>query len=184
MGAKPRDIQHTARRVTTIRVSELLIVLTLGVLWLGSLGLAIFNISRAKGAVEVTGFGLIFALVLVVLGLAFRWSINRFHHRVLEQQVNSLADNYESEVSLEFSETLKDQLRSSAALRTMMTEVIQLNKEVAAFSAVLHTDEEWDAFREAWQVKAKKLAERAEDDPSAVAIILEAIGRESMKARP
>jgi hypothetical protein len=183
MGARPSDMQPTARQVTTIRVSELLVVFTLGVLWLGSLGLAIFKISRANGADEVTGFGFIFALVLVALGLALRWSINRVHGRGLEQQVNSLADNYGSEVSLEFSETLKDQLRSSAALRTMMTEAKQLDEEVAAFSAVLHTDEEWEDFRKAWQIKAEKLAERAEDDPSAVAIILKAIERESMKGR-
>jgi HAMP domain-containing protein len=183
MGGRPRDIHPTAGRVTTIRVSELLIVFTLAVLWLASLGLAIFNISRANSAVEVASFGFIFALVLVALGLAFGLSIKRFHGRGLEQQVNSLADKYQSDASPEFSETLKDQLRSSAALRTMMTEVKLLNEEVAAFSAVLHTDEEWETFRGAWQVKAEKLAARAEDDPLAVAIILEAIERESMKGR-
>ena len=182
MSARPQDMQATARRVTAIWVSGLLIICTLGVLWLGSLGLAIFKISRAHGADEVAGYVVIFTSVLVALGVALRWFVNRFYDWWLGQRVNSLADNYQSEVSLEFSDAFKRQLRSSTTFQTTVIEAKGLAEEVAAFSAVPHTDEEWDAFRETWHAKTEEFAERiAEGDPLAAEVILKAIERESKR---
>jgi hypothetical protein len=71
-------------------------------------------------------------------------------------------------------------LRSSSTFQTTVIEAKRLAEEVAAFSALPHTDEEWDGFRKAWQTKAEKFAERiAEGDRLAVEVILKAIEKES-----
>jgi hypothetical protein len=180
MSAQPRDMQPSAWRVTVIWVSGLLIVSTLGVLWLVSLGAAIFLIYRAHGSDEVGAYVVLFALVLLILGNAFVRFVNRFYDWWLDKRVNAMADNYQSQVSLEFSETFKRQLRSSPTFQTTVIEAKGLAEEVAAFSAVLHTDEEWDAFRKAWRAKTEKFVERiAGSDPLAMEVILKAIEKES-----
>lgn len=169
-------------RVTFIWVCGLIIIFVLAIFWLGLLGLAIFKIYRAHGADEVGGYVVIFALVLVVSGAALRWFVNRFDDWWLDKRVNSLVDNYQSEVSLEFSETFKRQLRSSPTFQTTVIEAKKLAEEVAAFSALSHTNEEWDAFRSVWQAKAENFAERvAQGDTLAVEVILKAIEKESEK---
>jgi hypothetical protein len=96
--------------------------------------------------------------------------------------VNSLVDNCQSEVSLEFSETFKYQLGSSPTFQVTVIEAKKLAEEFAAFSAISHTNEEWDTFRKRWQAKTEKFAERiAEGDPLAVEVILRAIEKESAR---
>ncbi len=99
----------------------LVVILALAIFWLGSLGLAIFKIYGAHGADEVGGYVVIFALVLVVSGAALRWFVNRFYDWWRDTRVNSLVDNYQSEVSLEFSETFKGWLRSSPTFQATVS---------------------------------------------------------------
>jgi hypothetical protein len=169
-------------RVTFIWVCGLVIFVSLAIFWLGSLVLAIFKISRAHGANEVGGYVFIFLPILVVLGIAFRWFVNRFYDWWLGVRVNSLVDNYQSGVSLEFTETFKRQLRSSPTFQKTLIEAKKLAEELAAFSAISHTDEEWNTFRKRWQAKSERFAtEVAEGDPLAVEVILKAIEKESEK---
>jgi len=173
-------VKRNYMRVTFIWVCGLIIIFALAIFWLGSLGLAISKIYRAHGAGEVGGYVVIFALVLLVSGGWVWWFVNRFYDWWLDKRVNSLVDNYQSEVSLEFSETFKRQLRSSPTFQATVIEAKKLAEELAAFSAISHTNEQWETFRKGWQAKTKKFAENvAEGDPLAVQVILKAIEKES-----
>jgi hypothetical protein len=66
-------------RVTFIWVCGLIIILALAIFWLGSLGLAVFKICKPHGANDVGGYVFIFAGVLIVLGVALKWFVNRFY---------------------------------------------------------------------------------------------------------
>jgi len=170
--------------LTLIWVCGLIIVVVLGILWLGSLVLAVFTIRRAHGAGEIGGLVVIFVLVLLALGEAFRRFVNRLYDWWLDKRVNSMVDTYQSKVSLQFSETFKRQLRSSSTFQTTIIEAKTLAEEVAAFSAVSHNSEECDAFRKAWRARAEKFAERvAQGDPLAVEIVLKAIEKKSVAGR-
>jgi hypothetical protein len=187
-------------RVTLIWIGGLIIVLALGVLWLGSLGLGIFKIYGAHGAGEIGGYSVVFGLVLLATGIAIRWFVNRFHdwHRdqglepflkeindsVSNAQTQAHIDKLTLDFSSEFSETFKSQLRSSGTFQATVNEAQRLVEEFVAFSAVPHTNKESHTFREGWQAKTEKFAERiAGDDPLAVEVILKAIQKESEKKR-
>lgn len=193
-------------RVTLIWAGGLLIVFTLGILWLGLLGLAVFTLYRdyREYGAEVGSYvrDLIpLILVLVLLGAAIKWFVNRFYDwwvrmRVksimdtvqpvesLEQSLDCLVEKYQSEVSLEFSETFKHQLQSSPTFQATLNEATRLAFEVLSFYNAQHTDEERYNFQKAWQAKAEKFAERvANGDPLAVEVILKAIEKESKKER-
>lgn len=106
--------------------------------------------------------------------------VNRFYDWWLGQRVNSVIERYQQEVRLELSEDFKRQLRSSRAFRGTAIEATELVAEAAAYSAVPHSSEEQDAFRNAWRARAEKLAQRvAEGDPLAAQVILKAIEKES-----
>lgn len=177
--------------VTTIWAFGLIFIFALGILWLGTLGLAIFVTYRARAGAygEVDAGALVtiwilFALVLLALGVLLVALVNRFYDWWLKTRVNALADSYQSKVSLEFSETFKRQLRDSHTFQRTVFEAKKLAEEMVAFSAVSHTTEEWDAFREAWHAKTERFAERvAQGDLLAVEVILKAIEKESEKER-
>lgn len=178
-------------RVTLIWVCGWLIVVALGILWLGSLGLAIYTLYRAHGEVEAGSYVVIcvlLALVLVALGALLVRFVNRFYDWWFRKRVTFLFDgavnNYQSRVGLELSESFIEQLRSSPTFQASLAEATKLLLEAAAFSAVSHTEEETDFFRTAWWAKAEVFAERvAQGDPLAVEVILKAIEKESEKER-
>lgn len=155
-------------RVTVIWVCGLIIIFTLALFWLGSLGLAIFKTSRAHGADEVGDYVVSFALVLVALGATLIWFVNRFYDWHRDQQLSSLLKQIDERVeaqaridklmldfSSELSETFKSQLRSSATFQTTVIEAQKLVEEFEAFSAISHTNEERGTFRKAWQAKTE-----------------------------
>jgi hypothetical protein len=187
-------------RVTFIWVCGLIVIFTLGILWLGSLGLAVFKIYKAHGANEVGGHVVLFGFVLVILGTALKQSVDRFYQWHSDQRLNSLLkdidervsksqaqeyiDNLTLDFSSEFSETFKRQLRSSPAFHNTVMEAKNLVEEFVAFSAISHTDQEWNIFRKKWQSKSETFANRiAQDDPLAVEVILKAIEKESERSR-
>jgi hypothetical protein len=187
-------------RVTSIWVCGLIVIFTLGILWLGSFGLAVFKVYKAHDADEVAGRVAIFGFVLVILGAALKQSVDRFHQWHSDQRLNSVLndidervsksqaeeyiDNLTLDFSSEFSETFKRQLRSSSTFQHTVVEAKKLLGEFVAFSVVSHTDEQWNIFRKAWQAKNEAFANRiVQDDPLAVQVILKAIEKESQRSR-
>src|SRR5271170_7490078 len=169
-----------AIRVSFIWVCGLIFAFALTILWLCLLGLAIFELPKAYGWGAVISYAAVVFVVLMFLGAGFVRFVNGFYNWWLTQRVNSLADNYQSEVSMEFSETFIHQLRSSPTFQATVKEAKTLAEELAAFSASSHTDEERDTFRKFWQARADKFAKHvAEGDPLAVEVILKAIEKES-----
>jgi hypothetical protein len=93
MSAQTKDTQASARRVTIIWVSGLFSIFLLGILWLGSLGAAIFVIYRAHDGDEVRRYAVTFLIVLVALGAAFVLFVNRSYDWWLGTRANFLVSN-------------------------------------------------------------------------------------------
>lgn len=185
-------------RVTFIWVGGWLILIALGVLWIGLLVYAIYEIPQARATGDITGHIVGYTFALIVLALVHRRFVIEFAEWHRNQRVgavlkeidewfpatpdNAELDSLVREHTSEFSETFKQQLRDSPTFHATVLEATKLVAEMAAFSAVPHSREEQDAFREAWKAKSEKFAERvAQDDPLAVEVILKAIEKESKR---
>lgn len=86
-------------RMTFTWVCGLIIAFTLGLLWLSTVGVAIFQISRAHGVGEVGGYVVTFGLALVVSGIALRWFVKRFYRWYSGQRLNSVLKDIDEGVS-------------------------------------------------------------------------------------
>jgi len=173
--------------ITTIWVSGLAFGGAIALAWLGFLGYAIYALLQPRKTTDITANIIFCAVALVALGAVFIKFVNRFYDWWLEQRVSylvgqcdSMVDKYQSEVSLELSETFTRQLRDSPTFQATVLEATRLVLEWIDFSSVSHTDEERKTFRAAWEAKSKKFAERvAQGDQLAVEVILKAIEKES-----
>ena len=91
--------------------------------------------------------------------------------------------DYESRVTLNFSESMKSQLASSPTFQVTVTEATKLVLEAVVFQSSPHNEVERETFQRAWQAKFEKFSERiAQEDPLAVEVILKAIEKESQVA--
>jgi hypothetical protein len=79
---------------------------------------------------------------------------------VADQQEVQTLNQYVSDFSSSLPESFLDQLRSSPTLRATVIEAENLAQEAAVFGRTTHTDEEKDAFRQAWHAKVKEFSER------------------------
>lgn len=182
----PKATRHLYR-VTAIWVLGLIFGGTVALAWLGFLVYAIYGFRQARATGDINSYVIVCILLLVVLGAVFVKFVNRFYDWWAKQrasylvaQFDSLVDKYQEEVSLEFSETFKRQLRDSTTFQNTMHEATRLVLEAINVFNLPHTDEEREAFRKTWQAKAEHFAERvAQGDPLAVEVILKAIEKES-----
>jgi hypothetical protein len=188
-------------KVTVTWVGGLLGLLVLGLVWLGVLVVAIFQAFTAHDRQEVYRTLGAYAFLLLIVGLVFRSQFNKFydwcfHTRLqsilgdarpkgsLQERFDAVLEKYESQVSLELSETFKDQLRASPTFRATVQEAAKLVLEAVAFEGVPHSEEEREAFRKTWREKIEAFANRvAENDPLAVEVILKGIEKESERTR-
>jgi hypothetical protein len=105
----PADkLKQQIARMTFTWVCGLIIAFTLGLFWLCTFGVAIFQILRAHGAGEVGGYVVIFGLALVVSGIALRWFVNRFYHWYSGQRLNSVLKEIDGGVSKAQAQTRTD----------------------------------------------------------------------------
>jgi hypothetical protein len=135
------------------------------------------------------------AIALFFLGGWFVSSVNKFYDwcqkqalraiqaKTPEQHLDNLLKDYESRVTLNFSESMKSQLASSPTFQVTVTEATKLVLEAVVFQSSPHNEVERETFQRAWQAKFEKFSERiAQEDPLAVEVILKAIEKESQVA--
>ena len=183
----PKARRHFIR-VTTIWVLGLIFGATIAIAWLGFLGYAIYEFRQVRPTGhDLTSYIAGCVIFLVALGAVLIKFVNRFYDWWAKQpasylvaQFDALAEKWQQEVSLEFSEAFKQQLRDSPTFQDTMLEATRLVMEWIHFSNHSHTDEEQKTFRAAWEAKSEKFAERvAQGDPLAVEVILKVIEKES-----
>jgi hypothetical protein len=195
---KPKRI-----RVTVIWILGLAAVSTLAISWVGLLGLGGWEIYKAWGTREATNIAIGLGLILVFVGLAFYRLVNRFYdwwreqrlNALLEeidassnldrhvQRFNSITEEYESNVQIEFPEGLKARMASSDEFRATVQQAGRLLAEYVVFTAASHTEQEREAFQQDWRSRLDRIAENAaKNDPLAVEIILRTIEKESSRA--
>lgn len=175
-------------------------LLAIGLAWLATLGFTIYEFRFYRGS-GLMGFLAGCALALFFLGVWFVSTVNKFYDwwreqslkSVLkqieanttapEQRLDNLLKEYESRVTLNFSESMKSQLASSATFRVTVTEATKLVLEAIVFQSSPHNEVERETFQRAWRAKYEKFFERiAWEDPLAVEVILKAIEKESQGA--
>ncbi len=176
-------------------------LLVVGIAWLATLGFAIYEFRFYRGN-TLTSFLVGCALVLFFLGAVFVSTVNKFYDwwreqslksilnqieaktTTPEQRLDNLLKEYESRVTLNFSESMKSQLASSPTFQVTVTEATKLVLEAIVFQSGHHNKVEREAFQKAWKAKFEKFSERiAEEDPLAVEVILKAIEKESQGVR-
>jgi len=172
----------------------------IGIAWLATLGFAIYEFRFYRGRTLID-FLTSCALLLFFLGAAFVFTVNKFYDwwreqslkSVLkeieartttpEQRLDDLVKEYESRVTLNFSESMKSQLASSPTFQDTVTEATKLVLEAVLFQNSPHNEVERETFQRAWRAKFEKFSERiAQEDPLAVEVILKAIEKESQGA--
>ena len=188
---------HKRFKVTVIWVGGLLGLIVIDLVWLGVLVVAIYQAFRAHDRREVYETLGEYAVLLLIVGLGLRSQFNRFydwhfHTRLqsileearskgsLQERFDALVKNYESQVSLELSESFSEQLRASPTFRATVREAAMLVLEALAFEGMPHSEEE----RDTWKIKMEAFANRvAADDPLAMQVILQVIEKESERPR-
>ena len=186
--------------VTTVWLARWTWLLAIGIAWLATLGFAIyeFRFNRGKNLLDsLAGF----AVILLVLGVVFVRSVYKFHDWWADQRLKSILKEidappptplqrfhatlkeYESRVTLDFSEPMKRRLASSPTFKATVMEAAKLMLEAIVFQDSPHNEVEREMFQRTWQAKIEKFTERiAQDDPLAVEVILKAIEKESQGA--
>jgi hypothetical protein len=189
--------------ITFIWVTGLVLIFAIGVAWLATLGVAIYQFRFHRGGDDLIGFFTGYAVILFLLGVAFVLSVNRFYDWWADQRMksllkeidaatptpaqrlNALLKEYEPWASVNLSETLKSQLASSPKFQTTLAEAAKLALEATSFQSGFHTQEERETFQRDWKTKTEKFTERiAREDPLAVEVILKAIEKESQGLPP
>ncbi len=185
---------------TFIWLAGWVLVMLIGIAWLATLGFAIYEFRFYRGRTLID-FLTSCALLLFFLGAAFVFTVNKFYDwwreqslkSVLkeieartttpEQRLDDLVKEYESRVTLNFSESMKSQLASSPTFQDTVTEATKLVLEAVVFQNSPHNEVERETFQRAWRAKFEKFSERiAQEDPLAVEVILKAIEKESQGA--
>jgi hypothetical protein len=133
------------------------LLMVLGIAWLATLGFAIYEFRSYRGRTLID-FLAGYALLLLILGAAFVFTVNKSYDwwreqrlRSLlkeieartttpEQRLDGLLKEYESRVALNFSESLKTQLASSATFQVTVTEAAKLVLEVIVFQGSPHNE--------------------------------------------
>jgi hypothetical protein len=101
-----------------------------------------------------------------------------------DQRLDNLLKEYESRVTLNFSESMKSRLASSPTFQATVTEATKLVLEAIVFQSSPHNEVERGTFERAWRARFERFSERiAQEDPLAVEVILKAIEKESEGAR-
>lgn len=174
-------------------------LLVVGIAWLATLGFAIYEFRFYRGSTLIS-FLVGCALVLFFLGAVFVSTVNKFYNwwreqslksalkqieaTTTEKRLNNLLREYESRVTLNFSEAMKSQLATSRTFQVTITEATKLVLEAIVFQSGHHNEVEREAFQKAWKAKLEKFSERiAQEDPLAVGVILKAIEKESQGVR-
>lgn len=171
--------------------------------WVGLLGLAVWEIHKARGTREATDTAIGLGLVLVFVGFAFYRLVNLFYDWWHKQRLNALLEEidasrnldrhvkrfdliieeYQSKVRMEFPEALKAKMASSDEFRATVHQAGRLLAEYVVFIADPHTEQEREAFQQNWRSKLDRFAENAaKNDPLFVEIILRTIEKESARA--
>ena len=158
---------------------------------------------KAQSKDDMRDIAIGFGVLLLVLGLVFHRLVNRFYAWWRDQRLtallaeiesrtstnsqlermNSIVDEYQSKLTLEFPETLKAQMISSEEFRNSVLEAARLLAEYVVFTSSQHTDQEQASFTQEWRLRLDRFADRvASKDPVAVEVILKTIERESANA--
>jgi hypothetical protein len=180
-------------------VAGLALVAGLGIAWLAAFGVGVYHLRIDHSWDFILSFG----VVLGFLGYAFVLTVNKFYdwwsdqglRSILrdvdaatltpQQRLESLLKDYESRVSLDLSESFKDQLANSPEFKVTLREATKLVLEALAFQSDPHTEDERAIFRSTWQTKLEHFSERVADkDPLAVEIIMKAVEKESQAMPP
>lgn len=176
---------------TFIWLARWAILLVIGVAWLATLGFAIYGFYRGQRGIDFLGGC---AVALLFLGIWFLSSVNKFYEwwqkqalkamqARTEQHLDDLLKEYESRVTLNFSESMKIQMASSPTFRVTVMEATKLVLEAIVFQNSHHNEVERETFQRAWRAKLEKFSERiAQEDPLAVEVILKAVEKESQGA--
>jgi len=97
-----------------------------------------------------------------------------------DQHLDNLLKAYESRVTFNFPESLKNKFASSASFQATVAEATKLVLEAIVFQSTPHSEEEREKFQRDMKTKTEKFTERvAQEDPLAVEVILKAIENES-----
>ena len=185
---------------TLLWLAQWVRLLAIGIAWLAALGFAIYQFRFYRGS-SLIGFLAGCALALFFLGVWFVSTVDKFYEWWKEQSLRSLLKEietktttpsqrlddllkeYESRITLNFSESMKSQMASSPTFRATVAEATKLVLEAVVFQSSPYNEMEQKTFRRTWQAKVERFSERiAQEDPLAVEVILQAIEKESHTA--
>jgi hypothetical protein len=186
--------------VTLVWLARWTWLLAIGIAWLATLGFAIYEFRFYRGK-SLVGFLAGCGFALLVLGLWFVSTVNKFYDWWADQRLKSILKEidtppptplqrfhatlkeYESRVTLDFSEPMKRRLASSPTFKATVMEAAKLMLEAIVFQDSPHNEVEREMFQRTWQAKLERLVEHiAQEDPLAVEVILKAIEKESQRA--
>jgi len=185
--------------VTLVWIAGLTLVAGLGIAWLAALGVGVYHLRIDRSWDFILGF----CFVLGLLACAFVLTVNKFYDWWRDQRLKSilrdidaatltpqqrldgLLKDYESRVSLNLSESFKNQLANSPEFKVTLRDATKLVLEALVFQSDPHTEDERVTFRTAWQTKLEGFSERvANKDPLAFEIIMKAVEKESQAVPP
>ena len=141
---------------TFVWLARWAILLVIGVAWLVTLGFATYGFYHGQRGIDFLGGC---AIALFFLGVWFVSSVNTFYDwwqkqavkaiaKTPEQHLDNLLKDYESRVTLNFSESMKSRLASSPTFQATVTEATKLVLEAIIFQSSSHNEVERETIRE------------------------------------
>jgi hypothetical protein len=149
--------------VTLLWLARWAILLVIGVAWLATLGFAMYGFYHGQRGIDFLGGC---AIALFFLGAVFVFYVNKFYDwwreqslksllkqieartKTPEQHLDDLLKDYESRVTLNFSESMKSRLASSPTFQATVTEATKLVLEAIIFQSSSHNEVERETIRE------------------------------------